>query len=325
MMYSNDPTKSRTQRQLVLPERVHNPDGAPVRRALYVDCETTGFDWAHDEVIELALLPFTYTADGRIARVLHGDAQTHLRDPGRAIPEAITALTGLTDDDVRGKHIDVEAASALIRRSDLVIAHNARFDRPFFERVLPVTRDKPWACSAARDSVAGVGHQQRRAALSAVPLRRVRPRPPPCARRLRGGGVAPCASPAGHRADRAVGAPRTLRGGDGSALGGGLAVRGEGGAARSGVSMDAAGAQRHRPLVVDGSRARDGRRRACVAQRRGLRGVPPGVPHRPGLRRARASPSHCARALALRPRGVRLVRSGRRVRAVSGHRVNTGG
>ena len=147
MMYSNDPTKSRTQRQLALPERVHNPDGAPVRRGLYVDCETTGFDWAHDEVIELALLPFTYTADGRIARVLHGDAQTHLRDPGRAIPQAITALTGLTDDDVRGKHIDVEAASALIRRSDLVIAHNARFDRPFFERVLPATRDTPWACS----------------------------------------------------------------------------------------------------------------------------------------------------------------------------------
>ena len=147
MMYSNDPTKSRTQRQLVLPEVVHNPNGAPVRRGLYVDCETTGFDWARDEVIEVGLLPFTCTADGRIARVLHGEAQTHLRDPGRPISEAMTALTGLTDDDVRGRHIDVEAASALIAPSELLIAHNARFDRPFFERVLPVTRDKPWACS----------------------------------------------------------------------------------------------------------------------------------------------------------------------------------
>ena len=33
MMYSNDPTKSRTQRQLVLPEVVHNPNRAPVPRA----------------------------------------------------------------------------------------------------------------------------------------------------------------------------------------------------------------------------------------------------------------------------------------------------
>ena len=146
-MYSEDPTKTRTVRELVLPEVVHDAEGAPVRRGLYVDCETTGLDWVRDEVIELAMLPFTCTADGRVVAVLHGEAQTHLRDPGRPIPEAIAALTGLTDDDVRGKHIDVEAATALIRRSDLLIAHNARFDRPFFERVLPATRDKPWACS----------------------------------------------------------------------------------------------------------------------------------------------------------------------------------
>lgn len=146
-MYSEDPTKTRSVRELVLPDVVHDAEGAPVRRGLYVDCETTGFDWARDEVIELALLPFTYTADGRVAEVLHGEAQTHLRDPGRPIPESITALTGLTDDDVRGRHIDVEAATALIRRSDVVIAHNARFDRPFVERVLPATRDKAWACS----------------------------------------------------------------------------------------------------------------------------------------------------------------------------------
>ncbi|MDD9981570.1 MAG: 3'-5' exonuclease [Gammaproteobacteria bacterium] len=146
-MYSEDPEQTRTLRALALPARVHDAQGAPVCRGLYVDCETTGFDWARDEVIELALLPFTHTADGRVVEVLHGEAQTHLRDPGRPIPEAITALTGLTDDDVRGRHIDVEAASALVRRSDLVVAHNARFDRPFFERVLPVMRDKPWACS----------------------------------------------------------------------------------------------------------------------------------------------------------------------------------
>ena len=146
-MYSEDPGQTRTLRALALPDVVHDPTGAPVRRGLYVDCETTGFDWVRDEVIELALLPFTFTDDGRVAEVLHGEAQTHLRDPGRPIPEAITALTGLTDDDVRGKHIDGEAASALIDSCDLLIAHNARFDRPFFERVLPATREKAWACS----------------------------------------------------------------------------------------------------------------------------------------------------------------------------------
>ena len=147
MMHSDSPTKTRTLRELVLPAVVHDARGAAVRRGVYVDCETTGLDWARDEVIEVGLLPFTFTDDGRVTEVLHDEAQTHLRDPGRPIPETISALTGLTDDDVRGRHIDVEAASALIRRSDLVVAHNARFDRPFFERVLPAMREKPWACS----------------------------------------------------------------------------------------------------------------------------------------------------------------------------------
>ena len=48
---------------------------------------------------------------------------------------------------VREERIDVEAASALISRSDLVVAHNARFDRPFVERVLPAARARPWACT----------------------------------------------------------------------------------------------------------------------------------------------------------------------------------
>ena len=147
MMYSSDPCATRTLRELALPAVWHDPRGAPVGRGLYVDCETTGLDWARDEVIEVALLPFTYTAEGLIGAVLHDEAQTHLRDPGRPIPHTITALTGLTDDDVRGRHIDEDAASALITRSAVLIAHNARFDRPFFERVLPATRDKPWACS----------------------------------------------------------------------------------------------------------------------------------------------------------------------------------
>ncbi len=43
----------------------------------------------------------------------------------------------------------VERAGALIARSGLVVAHNARFDRPFVERVLPAARTRPWACTRA--------------------------------------------------------------------------------------------------------------------------------------------------------------------------------
>ena len=139
---------TRTLRAIELPARLCDTGAAELRRALYVDCETTGLSVERDQAIEVALLPFTYAVDdGRIAEVCHDEAQCYLQDPGRPLDAIITDLTGLTDDDLRGQHIDVAAATTLIARSHLIVAHNARFDRPFLERALPATRAVPWACS----------------------------------------------------------------------------------------------------------------------------------------------------------------------------------
>ena len=149
MLDHDESCVTRTLHPLALPARISDPGDAERRRGLYVDCETTGFSPGHDAVIELAMLPFTYTLEGSVVEVLHDEAQVHRSDPGRPLPAEITHLTGLTDDDVHGERIDVEAASALIERSGLVVAHNARFDRPFVERVLPAARARPWACTRA--------------------------------------------------------------------------------------------------------------------------------------------------------------------------------
>ena len=143
----HDPTQVRTLHRLVLPARCHDPGDAPVRRGLYVDVETTGMDWAHDDIVELALLPFTYTDDGRVAEVLHGEAQCYLNAPSRALGAEVAARTGLTDAALAHRHIDVEAAQKLILRSELLVAHNARHDRPFVERAVPAARERRWACS----------------------------------------------------------------------------------------------------------------------------------------------------------------------------------
>ena len=147
MSLFHDLTQRRPLHRLVLPALCHDPGDAPVRRGLFVDCETTGMDWAHDSVIELGLLPFTHTADGRVAEVLHDEAQCYLSAPDRPLGAHVVARTGLTDTDLADQHIDGEAARALILRSDLIVAHNARFDRPFVERVVPGARERPWACS----------------------------------------------------------------------------------------------------------------------------------------------------------------------------------
>lgn len=124
----------------------HPPDGATTTTALALDVETTGLNAAGDAIIQLAMVPFEFAPDtGRIYGV--SEPITYLEDPRRPIPPEISALTGITDQDVKGKRIDDGAVERVVSAASLVIAHNAGFDRPFMERRLPLFREKHWACS----------------------------------------------------------------------------------------------------------------------------------------------------------------------------------
>ncbi len=120
------------------------PDG--LKQGLVVDVETTGLDPAADAIIELAAVPFAFRpADGAVVTV--EPPATWLEDPGRAIPREVVELTGITQEMVAGQRIDDAAATALVERADLIIAHNAAFDRKFLNRRLPACAQRFWACS----------------------------------------------------------------------------------------------------------------------------------------------------------------------------------
>ena len=85
MAHSSAASETRTLHALAFPARLSDPGAGEPRRGLYVDCETTGFSPEHDAVIELALLPFTYTLAGTVVEVLHDEAQAHRNDPGRPL------------------------------------------------------------------------------------------------------------------------------------------------------------------------------------------------------------------------------------------------
>jgi DNA polymerase III subunit epsilon len=122
------------------------PSNEPICTAAAIDLETTGLDQAADAIIQLSLVTFTYSRQsGAICDV--NDPLTFFEDPGRPMPPEITEITGIADDDVAGKRIDDEAINAALAPLSLIIAHNARFDRPFAERRLPVLENKWWACS----------------------------------------------------------------------------------------------------------------------------------------------------------------------------------
>lgn len=119
-----------------------------VRRVVVLDTETTGLDQSKERIIELALLVVDVdTATGLPV----GTVQVYdgLEDPGKPIPKDVVAITGITDADVRGQALDEARVDALLKGADLVVAHNAGFDRPFVEARLPQFAKLPWACSFA--------------------------------------------------------------------------------------------------------------------------------------------------------------------------------
>ncbi len=94
------------------------------------------------------MLPFDYDpVSGELLAVLEDHALDDFRDPGMPIPVASTQVHGITDDMVRGKSVHEDRLIQLVDEADLIIAHNASFDRPVLERYWPGFEDKPWACS----------------------------------------------------------------------------------------------------------------------------------------------------------------------------------
>ncbi|SNB84393.1 MULTISPECIES: 3'-5' exonuclease [unclassified Agrobacterium] len=117
------------------------------RQGVILDTETTGLDHRTDEIIEIGVITFTFDDNGAIGDVtgIYGG----LRQPAIAIPEEITRLTGITDEMVAGQSIDMARLTSLIADADLIVAHNAGFDRPFCEAFSPIFRNKAWACSVS--------------------------------------------------------------------------------------------------------------------------------------------------------------------------------
>ena len=131
-----------TPQHLITPELV----GQKMCKGVVLDTETTGFDVENDRVIELGMLLFEFDpVSGAIHQVL--EVFDELEDPGFEIPPASIAVHHITDDMVRGKRIDDARVASFLKNVDVVIAHNASFDRPFVEARWPVIETLNWGCS----------------------------------------------------------------------------------------------------------------------------------------------------------------------------------
>ncbi|GAM04229.1 exonuclease [Novosphingobium sp. MBES04] len=138
----------RVLRKLQTVRGFHAPrPGVETRVGVAVDVETTGLDHESEVIIELAVQRFRFDAEGRIVQV--GQPRVWREDPGRALDPRITQLTGLTNAVLKDEAIDEETAVEILGSADLIVAHNAAFDRPFVDKRLPALAGKAWACSMA--------------------------------------------------------------------------------------------------------------------------------------------------------------------------------
>ena len=127
--------------------RIDDPDRlATAKKAIILDVETTGVD-ADDEITELAMVEFYYDGTGIISI---GEIFDQFNEPEhKIISREVERLTGITNEMVAGQKIDRDAVRRMVVGSDVVIAHNARFDRNMVENNLSDCgfENKHWCCS----------------------------------------------------------------------------------------------------------------------------------------------------------------------------------
>lgn len=130
--------------------------GFPLRGVI-IDTETTGLSFRKNEVIEVGAVAFSFDAHCTIGDVV--DVYGGLQQPSGAIPAEITRITGINDEMVAGQAIDRGRLERLVADADLIVAHNAAFDRPFCEALSAVFADKAWACSVSQIDWSGRGFE----------------------------------------------------------------------------------------------------------------------------------------------------------------------
>jgi len=112
----------------------------------FVDLETTGLDKKEDKIIELAVkIAVIDKRKGELINILN--EYQSFEDPKKPIEEKVTRINGITNEMVKDHSIDWETVSGILNEADIIVAHNAVFDRTFMDRYLPLSRDKIWACS----------------------------------------------------------------------------------------------------------------------------------------------------------------------------------
>ena len=107
-------------------------------RLLIFDTETTGLDFAHDEIIQFSAVSVECSQDN--VKVAEEYDRLLLLAPGKQVPPEITRLTGITTEAVAQKGIEKSRLcrdiGQMVAGNTLLLAYNAHFDLSFLYYLL---------------------------------------------------------------------------------------------------------------------------------------------------------------------------------------------
>lgn len=110
-----------------------------------LDTETTGLT-GKDEMVELAVILFKYSKhSGEVIEVV--DSYTGLQEPKCKISSGAIEVHGLKKKDLKGHRIDTDRVQSILDRAEIIISHNASFDRRYVSKLFPAAYYSQWYCS----------------------------------------------------------------------------------------------------------------------------------------------------------------------------------
>jgi DNA polymerase-3 subunit epsilon len=117
---------------------------SPIRHLAVIDFETTSLLPEEGRIIEGAVALVEVHSDGSIGNTV--ETYWSFNDPGFPIPEHIIKLTSITDEQVRGQVLDWNRFNGLLQKAELLVSHNALFDRVWLEKWGNYKTSR-WGCS----------------------------------------------------------------------------------------------------------------------------------------------------------------------------------
>ena len=111
------------------------------KKICFLDVETTGKDRSGDEIIEIAMKTLLYDLDSHTTSKII-ETYESFNEPSIPIKKEDYYVHGIAEETIRGEKIDWEIVNRILSGADLVLAHNASFDRAFIDKGSSISTQK---------------------------------------------------------------------------------------------------------------------------------------------------------------------------------------